>query len=121
MTNPVLVVRTASYHGQERPVWRHGFLWCPACEAPHSFTLVGPHGDLPPGGERCTWGWDGDTERPTLTGSILANADLGHPGMPRCHSFVTAGQWVFLDDCTHAMAGQTVDLVPLPDWLCRGD
>lgn len=27
-----------------------------------------------------------------------------------CHSFVTAGRIEFLPDCTHALAGQTVDL-----------
>lgn len=31
-----------------------------------------------------------------------------------CHSFVTDGRIQFLVDCTHALAGQTVDL---PDWL----
>ena len=28
----------------------------------------------------------------------------------RCHSFVTDGRIQFLSDCTHALAGQTVDL-----------
>jgi hypothetical protein len=30
-----------------------------------------------------------------------------------CHLFVTDGRIQFLGDCTHALAGQTVDL---PDW-----
>ena len=30
-----------------------------------------------------------------------------------CHSFVTDGRIQFLGDCTHKLAGQTVDL---PDW-----
>jgi hypothetical protein len=30
-----------------------------------------------------------------------------------CHSFVTDGRIQFLGDCTHALAGQTVDL---PEW-----
>ena len=30
-----------------------------------------------------------------------------------CHSFVTDGRIQFLADCTHALAGQTVDL---PEW-----
>ena len=32
-----------------------------------------------------------------------------------CHSFVSDGQWQFLGDCTHALAGQTVPVVPIPD------
>ncbi|MNJ76318.1 hypothetical protein D3C77_735750 [compost metagenome] len=30
-----------------------------------------------------------------------------------CHSFVTDGRSQYLTDCTHALAGQTVDL---PEW-----
>lgn len=33
-----------------------------------------------------------------------------------CHSFVTDGRIQFLGDCTHALAGQTVDL---PTWPKR--
>jgi hypothetical protein len=31
-----------------------------------------------------------------------------------CHSFVTDGRIQYLGDCTHAMAGQTVDLPDIP-------
>ena len=31
-----------------------------------------------------------------------------------CHSFVTDGLIQFLGDCTHALAGQTVDMPPWP-------
>lgn len=34
-----------------------------------------------------------------------------------CHCFIVAGQWQFLGDCTHELAGQTVDLPLLPDWF----
>jgi hypothetical protein len=30
-----------------------------------------------------------------------------------CHSFVTDGRIQFLNDCTHPLAGQTVDI---PEW-----
>jgi hypothetical protein len=36
---------------------------------------------------------------------------------PRCHSFVRNGHIEFLSDSTHALAGQTVQLPPLPEWL----
>lgn len=38
------------------------------------------------------------------------------PAWGNCHSFLTGGLWQFLDDCAHALAGQTVPMVPLPDW-----
>jgi hypothetical protein len=31
-----------------------------------------------------------------------------------CHSFVVDGRIQFLGDCTHHLAGQTVDLPPWP-------
>lgn len=58
-----------------------------------------------------TWGFNGDLDKPTFTPSILVT----HPGKPspRCHSFVTDGKIQFLNDCTHELAGKTVEL---PEW-----
>lgn len=36
------------------------------------------------------------------------------PAWGNCHSFLKAGRWEFLGDSAHALAGQTVDMVPLP-------
>lgn len=44
---------------------------------------------------------------------------LGKEGWGNCHSFITDGKWQFLSDCAHPLAGQTVPMVPLPDWLVR--
>lgn len=52
------------------------------------------------------WTWNGDTEKPTLTPSILAN-----DGSTVCHSFVTDGIVEFLTDCTHDSAGKILDLL----------
>jgi hypothetical protein len=38
-----------------------------------------------------------------------------------CHSFLRAGRWEFLSDSAHHLAGQSVDMVPLPDWLLGTD
>jgi len=80
-----------------------------------------------------TWAFNGDSDRPTFSPSIkvtsghfLAEHKPGdrcwctynaeHPDDPTpfhcemCHSFVENGQIRFLDDCSHALAGQTVDL-----------
>lgn len=37
------------------------------------------------------------------------------PAFGPCHSFLKAGRWEFLGDSAHELAGQTVDMVPLPD------
>jgi hypothetical protein len=78
------------------------------------------------------WRWNGCGDRPTITPSVLVRGsqieldaddrwtgewvrDLnGQPLSSVCHSFVTDGRIQFLGDCTHALAGQTVDL---PDWV----
>jgi hypothetical protein len=35
----------------------------------------------------------------------------------RCHTFITDGTVQFLSDCSHALAGQTLDLPELPAHL----
>lgn len=95
--------------------------WCPGCDEAHSIR-TGPNG----------WSWNGDAEKPVFGPSILVTGtewltDDEHARVMRgehveptpkcCHSFVgcngaAPGQIVFLCDCTHALAGKTVDLVP---------
>ena len=43
---------------------------------------------------------------------MLVNATFNQqdPTVTRCHSFVREGRIEFLSDCTHALAGQTVEL-----------
>lgn len=97
------------------------WLWCPACEDTHRITVGTPD----------SWTWDGNEDAPTISPSILVGGvqwPVGQGfhkpqhrvepgGAIACHSFVIAGVWQFLGDCTHAMAGQYVPMVPLPDWL----
>jgi hypothetical protein len=93
---------------------------CPACECGHLFD------------DR--WTFDGNMDRPTFRASMLVGGkrypsggqwptDEEHARMVNgetmqmspyiCHSFVTDGRIQFLDDCTHPMKGQTVEL---EDW-----
>ncbi|HWU21104.1 MAG TPA: DUF6527 family protein [Nocardioides sp.] len=95
---------------------------CPGCDDNHTVRI------------NCADGWDfnGNLEHPTFTPSVLVHAVqwpeasgpvVGdrrrdrHPGVQPgeqtvCHSFVTEGRIQFLGDCTHQLAGQTVDLPP---------
>ena len=83
---------------------------CPGCGCAHAVQ----HGsDTGP-----NWGWNKSLTKPTLTPSVLVSysgADAGKNGAPpaTCHSFIVNGKIEFLGDCTHALAGQTVDL---PEW-----
>lgn len=115
------------------PILREGedtrlSFWCPGCNTSHHIH----HGR----GLGPRWGWNGDVNKPTFTPSILVR--MGHYAYsePRdtcwctynqahpeklspftcqiCHSFVIDGRIQFLGDCTHALAGQTVDLPNFP-------
>lgn len=100
--------------------------WCPGCDGVHGINK-GPGG----------WTWNGDVNKPTFTPSVLVRSGCHVPGHKAgdscwctynaerpdepapfkcyvCHSFVTDGRIQFLGDCTHALAGQTVDLPIFP-------
>ena len=67
------------------------------------------------------WDWDGDLDAPTVSPSILSRFGPRAEGEPErvCHSFLRAGVFEFLGDCTHSLAGQHVPMPDLPDWLER--
>lgn len=87
---------------------------CPACGYGHPFYTSAPTDEdgVPitrkDGSRWPTWQWNGSLDRPTFTPSLVVHGDP--PKTPRCHSFVTDGKIQYLDDCTHAFAGQTIDL-----------
>lgn len=117
MTNPVMrSIRSSNQDGTN--VCLAHWIWCPGCETVHrpqtrlSETSVDFSGPL--------WDWDGNTESPTFSPSYKTWWSEGPEHIERiCHSFIRNGQWHFLDDCTHSLAGQIVDMVPVPDWVAR--
>lgn len=85
---------------------------CPACGNYHKFSPD-------------RWAFNGDLERPTFSPSMLIKTGP-MPGGTQwagkilvCHSFVRDGRIEFLSDCTHSMAGQTVDLPAQDEVLQR--
>jgi hypothetical protein len=49
-------------------------------------------------------------DKPTFQPSILARVERTDGKIMVCHSFVADGKIQFLGDCTHKLAGQTVDI-----------
>jgi len=109
----------------------YGIKWyCPGCDANTRGTglHVLPVHWLPPGENRESplvagkphWSFNGSMEAPVFGPSVLSSWDEWQgDGVPPkkhvCHSFVgcngaAPGQIVFLGDCTHDLAGKTVDL-----------
>jgi hypothetical protein len=56
------------------------------------------------------WTFNGNYEKPTFSPSLLVFKD---DPASRCHSFVKDGQWEYLSDCFHSLAGKTVPMVDL--------
>lgn len=83
-------------------------VWCPACEEAHRLPIINT------GKEGGLWTWDGNKTSPTFSPSLLVHET---PTRPRCHSFIQVGEWHYLTDSTHSMAGQVVPFAPLPIWL----
>lgn len=92
--------------------------FCPGCRCGHGVWTDPAHPNEFTG---AVWSFDGNTVAPTFSPSILIYGAKGGPradgqgnyrDTPRCHSFVRAGKIQFLDDCEHALRGQTVPLEP---------
>lgn len=100
----------------------YGIRWtCPGCKllGSSSGAHILPVNWLPPGETKESpaaagaphWSFNGDLANPVFGPSVLSS--FGEH--KRCHSFVGCngaqpGQITFLSDCTHALAGKTVDL-----------
>jgi len=99
-----------------------GFI-CPGCGDNHSVRVKGENGPV--------WGYNWNDEKPTFSPSLLvkcghyADGHIGpkcwctwnqeNPKNPGpecyiCHSFIRDGKIQFLNDCTHKLAGKTIDL-----------
>lgn len=88
---------------QKKELQGYGF-HCKGCKCHHVYYTVSQHkGAL-------VWLFNGDMEKPTFRASLLVNADLSCPSTPRCHIFVTDGKIQYLNDCTHELAGKTIEM-----------
>lgn len=106
------------------------FFFCPGCQCRHLVYTNEPAAS----GSR--WIFNGDINNPTISPSLLIRTGHYVPGQENercwcnyiaehpeekdqvphcsvCHSFIRAGKIQFLPDCSHHLAGQTVDL---PDY-----
>lgn len=103
------------------------YINCPGCKTTHCLNTN------PANGKPC-WGFNGDLDKPTFSPSILEKSGHycqrgNHPKTEEdchackegydmcyiCHSFVKDGMIQFLNDCTHDLAGQTVELLEIND------
>lgn len=84
--------------------------WCPGC-APiagrsplHAISV-----DTPNAMTGARWTFDGNLDAPTFSPSINC--------VGQCHYFIVGGRISYCADSAHALAGQTVPMVPIgADW-----
>lgn len=85
--------------------------YCPGCKCGHGYLPV-TIGLDPAKKIASHWQWNGDIDNPTLSPSV--NVEPQEPKY-QCHHHVRNGKIEFLQDCYHALAGQTVDLPDASD------
>ena len=95
--------------------WGKGYeIFCPGCGYAHYFSI-----EMPQRSNGAQWSFNGDFERPTFNPSLIVTVNPDRDPefeCPRsvCHSFVRDGNWEFLSDSTHALAGKTVPVPAYP-------
>lgn len=104
--------------------------YCPGCKGYHTVTTGRK--------EHPVWSFDENYENPTFSPSILVRSGHYVPGHKKdddieeecwckynkanpekaapftcgiCHSFVKNGKIQYLNDCTHELAGKTIDMI----------
>lgn len=82
----------------------HYMFMCPGCKDYHVIAARGPQ----------AWKWNESMDKPTFYPSYLTwYESKGRPherASFRCHSWITDGKIQFLDDCSHELKNQTVEL-----------
>ena len=96
--------------------WRPGladvYFHCPGCKCDHGVWVQKTENN------NAVWDFNGDMDKPTFSPSIKVTYPHNPPTENRiCHSFVKNGFIQFQSDCTHELAGQTLELENVTDDL----
>lgn len=76
--------------------------YCQACETIHRFDD--------------SWQYDGNSDKPTVNPSVLVFRNRNKQTL--CHLFIKNGMIQYCSDSPHKLAGQTVELLDIPEkWL----
>lgn len=113
--------KVAYVNGNVNYIW----WYCAGCKTRHSIPINRTDGH--------NWEFNGNMDKPSVTPSVLnrwgkdadpaweepiqepneATIDPDFTWSGRCHIFITNGLVQFLSDCTHKLAGQTLELPEL--------
>jgi len=59
------------------------------------------------------WTFNGDINKPTFNPSLLNHIEHNDYPKYRCHLYVKEGKIQYLNDCTHKLAGQIINMVEI--------
>jgi hypothetical protein len=113
-----------NYHGQKVEADLDDRLWTYTDEGGTRTVLFLPGLDelimiyaRPTSAREPSWEFNNDKASPTLSPSILTTSHWGAERRElRNHVFVRNGMIEYLSDCTHDLAGKTIELPKLRDW-----
>ena len=110
-------MKVSAYTHQGSDIVRGYTFECPGCGMSHAVQTNDPGG--------YNWGFNGNVDAPTFSPSLLVRGtqtltdeeverllrtEKIEPKPLVCHSLIREGRIEFLSDCTHALAGKTVDM-----------
>ena len=94
--------KLSSYKRLDKGIERRGYHFhCDGCNSAHGVFIDGK--GTP------NWLFNKNEDKPTFSPSILVTGG-DENGKTICHSYVENGQIRYLNDCTHHLKGQTVEL-----------
>ena len=84
---------------------------CPGCKYDHRIMVnYGIQSEK----QEPKWTFNNNLDKPTFSPSLLCREiDEQNNVKYVCHSFIRDGQWQYLSDCTHLLAGKTVDMIDI--------
>lgn len=80
--------------------------YCTACKQHHMINISNPN--LQP-----IWSFNGNYDKPTFNPSVLLTQEYKPESGKRtyvCHIFIVDGKIQYLNDCTHKLADQTINM-----------
>lgn len=81
--------------------------YCPGCKCDHGIWVRSKNGNS------AIWSFNGNFDAPTFNPSLRIRWTRNNGGTPvdvLCHLFINYGKIQYLPDCTHELAGLTIEM-----------
>lgn len=86
--------------GLKKRIVEYYSFYCQGCKHEHTYSIFA---------DGSQWSFNGNMDKPSFTPSLLNTVTIDDKQL-RCHLFIIDGKIIYCGDCTHELAGQTIDL-----------